>query len=132
EYVYSYAYSDTNMSIASSSSNAPLINHTRATNENFLSPQSNRSVMSSQNNQDTIMTDEFNQSNQSEKNTRLSVKLHPIICWNMDEQKYFFSNPSLCSTFSNNVKVVGFIGTKKSGRTTAIHSLLFELGYYLT
>ncbi|PKK77675.1 hypothetical protein RhiirC2_844126 [Rhizophagus irregularis] len=132
EYVYSYAYSDTNMSIASSSSNAPLINHTRATNENFLSPQSNWSVMSSQNNQDTIMTNEFNQSNQSEKNTRLSVKLHPIICWNMDEQKYFFSNPSLFSTFSNNVKVVGFIGTKKSGRTTAIHSLLFELGYYLT
>jgi hypothetical protein len=128
EYVYAYAYSDTNVSIASSSSNAPLINHTRATNENFHAPQSNI-----QTNQDTIMTDEFNQSETiNEKNSRLSVKLYPIICWNMDEQKYSFSNPNVCPTFSDKAKVVGFIGTKKSGRTTAIHSLLFELGYYLT
>ncbi|RIA82706.1 hypothetical protein C1645_743581 [Glomus cerebriforme] len=129
-YVYAYAYSNNNISIASSSSNN-IYGHTGATNENSYS---NWSMMNNQSNKDsTKMINEFGQSQTvSEKNTRLPVKLHPVICWNTDEQKYIFSNPNEWPAFPNKAKVVGFIGTKRSGRTTAIHNLLFELGYYLT
>jgi hypothetical protein len=139
EYVYAYATSNNSLSVASSSSHAPLTNtyghildRSRATNESSNSnPQFNWYNQSNQ--YSTNMTNEFNQPGTiNESNMRLPVKLLPVICWDTNKQSYTFSNPNEWSAFPNNAKVVGFIGTKKSGRTTAIHSLLFELGYYLT
>jgi hypothetical protein len=139
EYVHSR--SNSNQPEASSSSpGTPInrsqnINGTRIqtqtvnnTNDNSYSPQSNRSNQSNRNFTNKIN----NKLNQSEAvNETLPVKFHPIICYNTKEQKYTFSDPNEWPAFPHEAKVVGFIGTKKSGRTTAIHSLLFELGYSL-
>ena len=128
EYVYAYSGSCDNLPVASSSSYAPLtntyFNRTQASNESSNSIHFSQSSWRSKIYQDSI--------NMNERNMHFPVKIHPIIRWDTDRQTYIFSNPDEWPVLPNNAKVVGFIGTKKSGRTTAIHSILFELGYYLT
>ncbi|CAB4379788.1 unnamed protein product [Rhizophagus irregularis] len=128
EYVYVNARSNSSLPVSSSSStnkDSGKKGKFKATNESsdlFLSNQDNQYFTKKQNLPEVV----------NEASTHLGVKLHPIICWDADKQKYIFSDPNEWPAFPHKAKVIGFVGTKKSGRTTAIHSLLFELGYFLT
>src|SRR5205085_6542145 len=104
-----YSGSYDNLPVASSSSYATLT--TQATSKSSDSTHFPQSSWRSQNYQDS--TNMINQpETTNEMNMRSPVKLHPIICWDADKQTYIFSD---LGVFPNKAKVVGFIGTKKSG-----------------
>ncbi|CAG8786921.1 6406_t:CDS:1, partial [Cetraspora pellucida] len=137
KYVYAYNTHSNSNKIATSSSSYGI-----STNENAQNLDKKKKSRITNESSDFFQYNLSSQSNffnsidkpetVNESDTYSSVKIYPIICWNAIEQKYIFSNPNEWPSFPHKAKVVGFIGTKKSGRTTAIHSLLFELGYSLT
>ncbi|GES90915.1 hypothetical protein GLOIN_2v1804780 [Rhizophagus clarus] len=132
EYVHVYAHSNSNLPVTSSfSTNKDSQNPGRKGKFKSINNRSPDLSLSNQDNQYFVKNPNKHET-VNEASSHLTVKPHPIICWDADEQKYVFSDPNGWPAFPHKTKVIGFVGTKKSGRTTAIHSLLFELGYFLT
>ena len=59
--------------------------------------------------------------------------ISPLIIFNETEEKYQLVNPNLWPTFPDNgLKVITMSGARRSGRTSFIHAMAYEMGYMLT
>ncbi|PAV74547.1 hypothetical protein WR25_26822 isoform A [Diploscapter pachys] len=80
-------------------------------------------------------TSQLSNPNSSIPNNRLAKTpiISPLIIFNETEEKYQLVNPNLWPIFPNNgLKVITMSGTRRSGRTSFIHAMAYEMGYVLT